>query len=165
MIFFFMDGSALAKRYLLESGTQSIDYLFDQIGPERLVVLNVGFAEVVSVIVRRKNSGILSQDGFSQAMLNLGHEIIDDSRIHKIEPITSLVIAALVHIQNHSINSTDAIVLQAALVMAAHFRSGGDDIAIVASDQRLLRAAEAEKLETYNPESEDKETLDRLVTL
>jgi predicted nucleic acid-binding protein len=165
MIFFFLDGSGLAKRYFQEEGTHLIDSLFDRAGSDRLIVLNIGFAEVVSVLVRRKNSGLLSSEGFGQAVLNLGHEIIDDARLRKIEPTTTLVIASLIHIQNHSVNSTDAIVLQAALVIAELFRSRGDDLAIVASDQRLLRAAQMEKLETFNPETDDQETLERLVAL
>jgi predicted nucleic acid-binding protein len=164
MIFFFLDGSALAKRYVREIGTHLLDQMFERVSPEQLVVLNVGIAEVVSVIVRRKNSGLMSQESFANAMLHLGQGIVDDPRIQTLETINSLVLAALIHIQNHSINATDAIVLHAALVMADYLRSHGDDIALVASDQRLLRAANAEKLVTVNPETDDEDALDLLLT-
>jgi len=66
MRFFFLDGSALAKRYVAEPGTPLLDQLFDQVAADRLVVLNVGVAEVVSILVRRKNAGTLSAATFSQ---------------------------------------------------------------------------------------------------
>ena len=80
-----------------------------------------------------------------------------------MEPTNSLVIAALIHIQNHSVNGTDAIVLHAALGLAQHRRSRGDDLILVASDQRLLRAAQAEGLSTFDPEIQDQAALALLV--
>ena len=92
---------------------------------------------------------------FSQAILQIGHEIIHATNLRKVEPTNSLVIAALIHIQNHSVNATDAIVLHAALGLAQHRRSRGDDLILVASDRRLLRAAQAEGLGTFDPEIQD----------
>ena len=155
MRFFFLDGSALTKRYIAEPGTPLLDSLLDHVAADRLVVLNVGFAEVVSVLARRKNAGILSAATFSQALLHLGHEIIHAANLRKVEATNSLVIAALIHIPNHSVNATDAIVLHAALGLAQHLRARGDDLVLVASDQRLLRAAQAEGLDTFDPEIQD----------
>jgi hypothetical protein len=57
---FFLDGSALAKRDVAEPGTPLLDHLFDHVAADRLFVLDVGLAEVVSILVRRKNAGTLS---------------------------------------------------------------------------------------------------------
>jgi predicted nucleic acid-binding protein len=160
---FFLDGSALGKRYVAEPGTPLIDQLFDQVGADRLIVLNVGFAEVVSILVRRKNAGLLSSTTFGQALLQLGQEIIHATTLRKVEPTNLLVIGALSHIENHSINSTDAIVLQATLGVAQFLRHCGDDLVLIASDQRLLRAAQAEGLVTFNPESQDQAALTLLM--
>src|SRR5262249_24432606 len=159
MRLFFLDGSALAKRYVAEPGTPLVDHLFNQVAPDRLVVLNVGFAEVVSVLVRRKNAGVLSDATFAHALLQLGQEIIHAANLRKVETTNSLVIGALSHIQTHSINATDAVALHAALGLAHHLRGQGDDLVLVASDQRLLRAAQAEGLSTFNPESQDQAAL------
>jgi hypothetical protein len=118
--------------------------LLDHVAANRLIVLNVGFAEVVSVLVRRRNAGTLSGTTFAQAMLQLGREVIHNPSLRKVEPTNPLVIGALVHVETHSVNSTDAIGLQAALGLAAHRRVQGDDLVLVASDQRLVRAAGAE---------------------
>jgi predicted nucleic acid-binding protein len=156
---FFLDGSALVKRYVAEPGTPLVDHLFNQVAADRLVLLNVGFAEVVSVLVRRKNAGVLSDATFARALLQLGQEIIHAANLRKVEVTNSLVIGALSHIQTHSINATDAVALHAALGLAHHLRSQGDDLVLVASDQRLLRAAPAEGLSTFNPESQDQAAL------
>ena len=155
MRLFFLDGSALAKRYVAEPGTPLVDHLFNQVAPDRLVVLNVGFAEVVSVLVRRKNAGVLSDATFAQALLQLGREIIHAVNLRKVEATNSLVIGALSHVQTHSINATDAVALHAAPGLAHHLCGQGDDLVLIASDQRLLRAAQAEGLSTFNPESQD----------
>jgi predicted nucleic acid-binding protein len=163
MTLFFLDGSALAKRYVAEPGTPLVDHLLDHVAADRLVVLNIGFAEVVSILVRRKNAGRISAATFSQAVLHLGREIIHSANLHKVEPTNNLVIAALIHIPNHSINSTDAIALHAALGLAQHLRRRGDDLILVASDQRLLRAAQGEGLVTFDPETQDQAALAGLV--
>lgn len=163
MRLFFLDGSALAKRYVAEPGTPLIDFLFDHVSPDRLVVLSIGFAEVVSVLVRRKNAGVVSAATFSQALIQLGQEIIHSPTLRKVEASNTLVIAALAHIQKHSINATDAIVLHGALGLARHMRSRGGDLVLVASDQRLLRAGQAEGLVTFNPETQDQASLATLV--
>jgi len=123
----------------------------------------LGIAEVVSVLVRRKNAGRLSAASFSQAIVQLGHEIIQKRSIVKVEPTNALVISALNQIQKHSINATDAVVLHAALGLANYLRSIGNDLVLFASDQRLLRAAQVEGLATFNPETQDQSALAVLV--
>jgi len=64
MVFFCLDGSALAKRYVPEPGSPLLDFLLDHIAEHRIYILNVGMAEVVSVLVRKRNSGKLSDAQF-----------------------------------------------------------------------------------------------------
>jgi predicted nucleic acid-binding protein len=66
-------------------------------------------------------------------------------------------------IEKHSINSTDALILKCALDKAVALRNVGDDLVLVSSDARLVRAAKAEGLPTFNPETDDQQTLDSLI--
>jgi hypothetical protein len=66
-------------------------------------------------------------------------------------------------IVTHSINSTDSLTLRSALGIAQKLRCAGNDLVLVASDQRLLRAAGAEGLSTFNPETQDQAALAALV--
>src|SRR5262249_33657141 len=63
----------------------------------------------------------------------------------------------------HSINSSDALVLKSALAIAKKLRKAGDDLVLVASDQRLLRAVQAEGMVTFDPESLDDAALAALI--
>jgi hypothetical protein len=49
------------------------------------------------------------------------------------------------------------------LDLAAPYRASGDDLVLFSSDQRLLRAAQAEGLLTFNPETQVQTTLDTLL--
>jgi len=73
------------------------------------------------------------------------------------------VTAALPLIETHSINATDAIILRLALNLAVRLRGAGHDLVLVASDQRLLRAAQAEALLTFDPETQSHSVLDALM--
>jgi hypothetical protein len=138
------------KRYTPESGTALIDQIFAAVPLERLHILNVGIAEIVSVLVRKQNGGQLSAAAFSQALVNFGAEILSSTTLHVVEADSVLVVTALPLIEKHSLNATDAIVLRSAINLATDHRARGDTLVVVASDQRLLGAAQAEGLETFN---------------
>ena len=58
-----------------------------------------------------------------------------------------------------SFNATDAISLKSALAIARKLRTGCNDLVLVASDQRLMRAAQTEALMTFNFDSQDRPAL------
>ena len=63
-------------------------------------------------------------------------------------------------IETHSLNSVDSIVLRSALEVATLLRKAGDELVLVASDQRLLRAAQAEGILVFNPEIDSQQVLE-----
>ncbi len=68
-------------------------------------------------------------------------------------------------IETYSLNSVDAMVLRSALDVAAERHNIGDVLVLVASDQRLLRAAQAEGLQIFNPEQDSQQTLTDWINL
>jgi hypothetical protein len=96
-------------------------------------------------------------------MADFSAEIIHAPNLRQLPADNALVLAALPLIQAHSINATDAVILRSAMGLAAHLRSGGDDIVLVAADHRLLRAAQAECVLTFNPETQTRPELDALL--
>jgi hypothetical protein len=159
----YLDASALVKRYLPEAGTAVINYLFTRLPPSRMFLLGVGVAEAVSVFVRRRNGGMISAATFSQAMNLFDREIVAPTRPLKLPVARSLVSTSLPLIQTHSINGNDAIFLRSALSLASKLRPGGDGLFLVASDLRLLRAARAEGLITFDPERQSQADLDAIL--
>jgi predicted nucleic acid-binding protein len=160
---FYLDASALAKRYSLELGTPLLNHLFTSVPLDRLYVFNVGMAEVASLLVRKKNADLISTAALTQALADLRVEIVFSSGLQRIVATNALVTSALALIETHSINATDAVILQSALGLRTRLHSTGDDIVVMASDQRLLRAAQAEGLITFNPETQSQADLDALL--
>jgi predicted nucleic acid-binding protein len=163
MASFCLDGSALAKRYVPEPGSALVDFLLDNVAEDRIYILNIGMAEVVSVLVRQKNAGKLSGAQFSQALLELDNEVSHSPGKHLLAFDNVVTTNALALIVSHSINSTDAILLRVAMDVDQHLRNRGDTLVLVSSDQRLVRAAQAEGLITFNPENQDLTVLMGLV--
>jgi predicted nucleic acid-binding protein len=160
---FYLDASALAKRYVPEKGSALVDMILDTVPANRIYVLNIGAGEVVSILVRKRNAGNISIADFGMAMTNFESEITRASAINKASVTSRLVTASFALIIAHSINSTDALLLKSALAIGRRLRAGGNDLVLVASDQRLLRAAATEGLTTFNPETQDQATLSALI--
>ena len=66
---FYLDASALGKRYVVEVGTPLINHLLDTVPATRMIALIIALGEIVSILVRRRNSGDISQRAFQQAMI------------------------------------------------------------------------------------------------
>lgn len=160
MYHFYFDASALVKRYTRESGSDRMLFLFRNIPLARLLCLTIGAIEVFWICIRKKNDGRITIGEFTQAVGHLEHEIINhQSSFRKISVPDSLVWNSMDLIETHSLNSVDAMVLRSALDTATELRSIGDRLVLVASDQRLLRAAHAEGLQIFNPEIDPQQTL------
>lgn len=160
---FYWDASALAKRYAPELGTSLVNHLFAYVALERMMCLVIGTGEVISILVRRKNDNRINADDFSQALENFRAEVIDSAAFQLVSIEDALVLASHSFIEQHSLNATDALVLRSALDAAAMARPAGNDTVLVASDRRLLRAAQAEGLQTFNPEVDTQAHLDALI--
>ncbi len=160
---FFLDASALVKRYIAEVGSPVMHHLYARAANDRFVVLNVGELEGYSLLVRRRNAGALSSAVFSIATSQFETEIAKNVAVAKTAPDNALITGAFPLIERHSINSTDALVLRSALDLAAALRAAGDNLVLVSSDHRLLRAAQAEGLTTFDPETQSTADLDALI--
>ena len=160
MYYFYFDASALAKRYTDEVGSDKIDFFFDNVPLERLSCLTLGAIEVFWICVRKRNDNRITSHQFERATTHLRHEVINNqSGFKTISVPDSLVWDSIRLIETHSLNSVDAMVLCSALDTATELRSTSDRLVLVASDQRLLRAARAEGLQVFNPEIDSQQTL------
>jgi predicted nucleic acid-binding protein len=149
---FLFDGSALVQRYSNEPGTALVNHLFARAPRTRLCCLMLGAAEVAAALVRKRNQGILTPAEYLTAAGELKAEVLDPVDFSKLTSDNALILASMRFLNRHAINATDAVVLEAALQLASSFRTAGDDLVLVACDRRLLRAAQAEGLLTFDPE-------------
>lgn len=111
---FYLDASALAKRYVPETGSALVDAILDTIPARRVLVLNVGAGEVVSIFVRKRNAGLLSAADFGQAYADFENEILHAADIKTVSVTNRLAWSSLPLIIAHSINSNDAVLLRSA---------------------------------------------------
>ncbi len=160
MNFFWLDASAYAKRYVAEKGTQLINYLFTRVPLGRMVCLSEGGGEIIFVFVRRRNEGKITTTRFSHIRERFEAEFINRDEIGRVFPTEDQITNSWDLIEKHSINSTDAILLQCALDRANELRMNGDNLILVSSDKRLLRAAQGERLLTFDPETDSQTALD-----
>ena len=115
---FYMDASALAKRYIPEKGNELVDEILNKVPSSRIHFLNIGAGEILSVLVRRRNAGTLSIANFQQAVANFNAEIVRWAAVTRASVTTRLVATSLPLIIAHSINSTDALILKSALAIS-----------------------------------------------
>jgi len=123
--------------------------------------LAIGAAEVLSICVRKGNDNRITQHDFNHAVANLNLEVIAiTSDFKTFSTPNSLIWSSLNLIDEHSINSVDAMVLRSALDVAIELRNDANDkLVLVASDQRLLKAARDEGLLVFNPETDPEQVL------
>ncbi len=160
MHYFYFDASALVKRYTRESGSDRILFLFRNVPLERLLCLTIGAMEVFWICVRKRNDRRITSHQFERAVTYLKREVINrQSNFRTISLPDSLIWDSMDLIETHSLNSVDALVLRSALNITAELGNMGDTLVLVASDQRLLRAARAEGLQVFNPELDSQQTL------
>lgn len=162
---FFFDASALSKRYTTEPGEHLVDRIFDHAVGDRRMCLLIGAGEVASVLVRRRNDGSLSAAMFRLAWDELVREVIDAPGFMALGLADDDVRASLPFVPQHGVNITDAILLHMLVRIRALAVAVGDDVVLVASDQRLLRAAAAEGVPTFDPETRSQAELDEMLDL
>ena len=160
MYYFYFDASGLVKRYTQEVGSDKVDFLFQNVPLNRLMCLGIGVAEVFSVCVRKRNDGRITRHQFEQAVGYLDAEVINiESDFQTIPTQNALIWESLSLMDTHSINSVDAIVLCSALGITIRLRDENNELVLIASDQRLLRAAQIQGISCFNPETDSQQLL------
>src|SRR5207253_1409432 len=152
MAAYFFDSSALAKRYVAETGTTWVQSLADPAAGNSLFVARITLVELVSAISRRKRNGDLTLDATSAAISDIKVDFVSDYQI--IEVTTALVTAASALTEKHGLRGYDAVQLAAALeVNAAYVSAGQPSITLISADLDLNAAGVAEGLNIDDPNS------------
>lgn len=151
MSHFYLDASAVVKRYSPETGSDWVKALTDLPAGHTIVLSEITLAEVAAALAakHRAPSGITQKELDDALALFLSHceaeyELIALSRFI-IDQAVSLT-------QNHKLRGYDAVQLATALaVNEALVAAGLPRLTFVAADHDLLTAASAEGLDAKNP--------------
>jgi predicted nucleic acid-binding protein len=90
-----LDASALVKRYIVESGSETVNRLFDRVEPRRMSCLMLGAGEVASVLVRRRNAGHITPEAYAAAHDALLREVILAPEFATLPALNEDVLGAL----------------------------------------------------------------------
>ncbi|MGC9332664.1 MAG: type II toxin-antitoxin system VapC family toxin [Anaerolineae bacterium] len=147
---YYLDASALVKRYVNEEGS---DWLRATITPARSQLLftsRMTIVEVISAFARRVRDGSLTLEEFASARDLFRGDCLDEYQI--MPPTIAVIDSASVLLELHPLRAYDAIHLATALG-AQQFLADQDYPALtfLSADDRLNEAATAEGLAVGNP--------------
>ena len=153
MAILFWDASGLAKRYTFETGTEVANAIFAASAGHRMATSALGYAETFSILVRRRNAAVIGDAEFEQAVTALTTEVMIGGGCLLVPIGDDSVFEGTQFIAAHNLNATDAAILAALLRLKDAEGLPHEGLVLIASDRRLLRAAEAEGVLTINPET------------
>ena len=150
MAAYFIDSSALVKRYVQESGTQWVRKLTRYDSLNEIYLVRVTAVEVTSAVVRRREEKRLTRSRASSILYRFRKHFA--GRYAVAEVTSTLVDSATKLVNKHSLRAYDAIQLAAAIEANRFYQLGGTaTVTFVSSDKNLNKAAIAEGLKVENP--------------
>jgi predicted nucleic acid-binding protein len=146
---YFLDSSAVAKRYVDEPGSHWIRAILDPVANHQIHVSLLAGAEVVAAITRRKREGSLGESDSVAAI----REFRDDfeSLFRHITVNEVLIVRAMQLAERYSLRGYDAVQLASAAVLNERCVELGLNAIFVSADIALNNAAIAEGLQVENP--------------
>lgn len=142
MTIYFLDSSAIAKRYIPEIGTPWIRQITDPASQNDLFIARITWVEVLSALARRQREGSVSRNDVHRAIDIFAIHV--DQQYGFVETDRPLTEAAGDLVRQYPLRAYDAIQLAAAL---AYYHDNFDRIR-----QDLAESAETvEKLRQTNP--------------
>lgn len=143
MKFYFLDTSALVKRYHSEKGTDKIDKIFSQ-NDRAIVISSISITEMVSALNRKKEDKIISKEDLDIALSKFFHDAIKDFLVLELDG--EHIKGSIMLVLKRNIRTLDALQLAVALGMKEL------KVTFVCADKKLASVAEKEGLQTINPE-------------
>ncbi len=145
MIAYFMDTSALVKRYMAETGSKWIETLTDPTANNQIIVARLTQVEVISAFYRLQREGKIDTNDVAVNFKAFQHDWNTQYKI--VEVNTDLMEMAIALVQKYPLRAYDSVQLAAALkVNPAFAKLPTGSFTFIAADNRLLNAAQAEGL-------------------
>jgi predicted nucleic acid-binding protein len=147
---YFLDSSALVKRYVAETGTAWMQTITAPSVRNLLIIARIAWVEVVSALARREREGGLSPTNVTQAIRSFRYDM--DMQYQVVELDRALAEAAGQLVVKHPLRAYDAVQLASALRVQSVFAQAGlASPVFLTADDRLIAVAQAEGLRNDNP--------------
>ena len=150
MLDYFVDSSAIVKRYINEVGSVFVDGLIDSARVNNILIAEITRAEGASAFARREKGKTLAPQDAATARAAFAKDVIDVYAIVAVTP--ALVTHAADLATRHALRGYDAVQLAAALAANRDITAGGHSaLTFVSADGNLNQAAIKEGLTVENP--------------
>ncbi len=150
MAAFFLDASALVKRYVAETGSSWVRQLLDPVAQNQAYVARITGVEIASAIVRRQRGGSLSAVVAQQLLAQFRRDLRNRYRI--VELTSNVLMQATDLAIHQGLRAYDAVQLAVALdIDRRRTGSGLAGLTLVSSDGELNAAATAVGLPFEDP--------------
>lgn len=146
---YFMDSSAMVKRYVNEIGSAWVASLLSAGAGNLIHLSRLAEVEVISALARRERAGTLSAGAAAVAMGQFLSDLVGRLQVVEIAPPT--ITHAVVLARTHALRGADAIQLAAALEAINRHVTSGSAVTLVSADAALNSAAAAEGLAADDP--------------
>jgi predicted nucleic acid-binding protein len=144
MAVYFLDSSALAKRYIAEIGSVWVGNIMRPAGGNRVHILRITGAEVMAAIARRTRGGSLGQAEAELASRQLRADFIAALRISEVS--AQVFAGAMDLAWRRGSRGYDAVRLSAAIELNREYREAGIAMTMLRSDVQFNAAAAAESI-------------------
>jgi predicted nucleic acid-binding protein len=149
---YFVDSSALVKRYVQEAGTSWVRRLTRQAFSKHIYLARITVVEVTSAIARRRKAGTIPPPRASLLLSRFRKHLAGRYTVVEITPGLLADAASLAN--THALRAYDAVQLSAALALNTQGAAIGlGSVVLVSSDTDLNRAAVSEGFTVEDPNS------------
>jgi uncharacterized protein len=147
---YFLDTSALAKRYMVELGTDWIQSITTAPTENQLFLAQLTWVELHSAIARRQREQSLTPTQSEQLLTAFRQHW--DSQYYIVKTDEPLIQLAATLVKQHPLRAYDAIQLASALTLKNELAPSDNlQLVFLSADDRLLTIAQLEGLSTLNP--------------
>ena len=147
---YFLDTSALVKKYMTEMGTAWIETLTDPDLDNKIILARVTWVETLSAFTRLHREKKIDPSLLAQNIQVFKRDWESQYQIVEVEKSDFERAGELV--QKHSLRAYDSIQLASALkIYSAFAQTAPNAFTFVSADDRLINAAQTENLNVENP--------------
>ncbi len=147
---YFLDSSAVVKRYVRETGSDFVDELAASDNDNTIFLADITRVEVAAAIARRLKGGSVAKQDARDALIAFDYDLASRYVPLEISPI--LLTDAMSLATKHALRGYDAVQLAAALKVNSDLLLDRlPTLTLVSADSELNDAATAEGLTVENP--------------
>lgn len=150
MTVYFVDSSALVKRYIDEIGSAWVMELFDPELEHEIFIATITSVEVIAAITRRSRGGSISTNDAVMACSQFRHDL---QMSYQIVEITEKIVASGIRLaEERGLRGYDAVQLAAGCAVNSICETSDlPPVIFISADSELNKAASSQRLLVENP--------------